>query len=83
MTKGAVGALTASAPVLDTVLQRGSVDPKMNGHEIHLMTAIKLLLCTHSQMRSDRKQCEQGCALMTGERAEGEEKCIWTLVRTD
>ena len=55
-SKGIVGALTAIAPVLDTVLQRGSVDPELNAQVIHLANAIKLLVRTHSQMRWDRKQ---------------------------
>ena len=54
-SKGIVGALTAIAPVLDTVLQRGAGDPELNAHTINLANTIKLLVCTHSQIRWDRK----------------------------
>ena len=55
-SKGIVGALTAIARVLDTVLQRGSADPELKAHAIHLANAIKLLVCIHSQIQWDRKQ---------------------------
>ena len=51
VSKGVVGALSAIAPVLGTVLQRGAADPEL----IHLANAIKLLVCTHGQIRWDRK----------------------------
>ena len=53
-TKGVVGALTAIAPVLDIILQRGNADPELNEHGIHMLNAIRMLVSTHSQMRFDR-----------------------------
>ena len=54
-TKGVIGAMPAIVPGLYMILKRGSVDPELNTHAIHILNAIRLLVCTHSQMRLDRK----------------------------
>ena len=54
-TKGVVGALTAIAPTLDIILQRGSADPELNNQSLNMLNAMRLLICTHSQIRTDRK----------------------------
>lgn len=54
-TKGVVGALTAMAPTLDILLQRGSADPELNAQAMNMLSAVRLLVCTHNQMRIDRR----------------------------
>lgn len=53
-SKGVVAALTAIAPLMDVVMQRGSADPELNNHALDMLNAIKVLVCTHSQLRVDR-----------------------------
>ena len=54
-TKGIVGALTAIAPVMDMMLNRGSSDPELDVHSTDMLNAIQMLGATHCQVRLDRK----------------------------
>ena len=54
-TKGVVGMLTAIAPLLDIIMQWGSVDSQLNKHALHMLNAVQLLVFTHTHMRIDRK----------------------------
>ena len=53
-SKGLVGVLTAIAPLMDIILQRGNADPELNEHAGHMLNAIRMLVATHSQIRLDR-----------------------------
>ena len=54
-SKGIVGALTAIAPVMDLILQRGSADPELDAHGMDMLNAIRMLVVTDCQIRIDRK----------------------------